>query len=125
MCTDGASACHYDRDVGLGGIPRGAGGIPVLAHPGALGIHRDDELEKLLLELKDAGLQGIEVYYPDHSPRQQTMYERLAMRNGLVMTGGTDFHGAAKPNVYLGIGKGDLRIPYRLVEELRRLQSAK
>jgi predicted metal-dependent phosphoesterase TrpH len=104
---------------------RGAGGIPVLAHPGALGIRRDDDLEKLLLELKDAGLQGIEVYYPDHSPRQQTMYERLAMRNGLVITGGTDFHGAAKPNVHLGIGKGDLRIPYRLVEELRRLQTAK
>jgi predicted metal-dependent phosphoesterase TrpH len=100
-----------------------AGGIPVLAHPGSLGIHREEELESLLLELKDVGLKGIEVYYSDYSFKQQTMYEHLAVRNGLVMTGGTDFHGAAKPNIHLGVGKGDLRIPYQLVEELRRIQA--
>jgi len=73
--------------------------------------------------LKGAGLKGMEVYYPEYGPERTTQYERLARRHGLVMTGGTDFHGEAKPRVHMGIGRGDLRIPYQLVEKLKEARA--
>ncbi len=96
-----------------------AGGVPVLSHPFTLDAKDERELEGILVDLKEAGLKGVEVYYPEHGPKRTARYERLARRHGLVMTGGTDFHGAAKPRVQMGIGRGDLRIPYRLVEKLK------
>jgi 3',5'-nucleoside bisphosphate phosphatase len=97
----------------------GAGGVPVLSHPFTLDAKDEEDLESILVHLKEAGLKGLEVYYPEHGPKRTAQYERLARRHGLVMTGGTDFHGAAKPRVQMGIGRGDLRIPYRLVEKLK------
>ncbi len=97
-----------------------AGGVPVLAHPFTLDANSEADLEAILLDLKQAGLRGVEVYSPGLGFLRAALYERLASRHGLLMTGGTDFHGAAKPNVHLGVGEGDLRIPYRLVEELKQ-----
>ena len=96
-----------------------AGGVPVLSHPFTLDVKDEGDLEGLLVDLKGAGLKGMEVYYPEHGPERTTQYERLARRHRLVMTGGTDFHGEAKPRVQMGIGRGDLRIPYQLVEKLK------
>jgi predicted metal-dependent phosphoesterase TrpH len=96
-----------------------AGGVPVLSHPFTLDVKDERDLEDLLVDLKGVGLKGMEVYYPEHGPERTTQYERLARRHGLVMTGGTDFHGEAKPRVQMGIGRGDLRIPYQLVEKLK------
>jgi len=101
-----------------------AGGVPILAHPGSLRIRKETEMETVLLELKAMGLKGLEVYYTEHSAKQQGMYERLAVRHELVMTGGTDFHGATKPDIHLGVGKGHLRVPYRVVEALKRAKEA-
>lgn len=97
-----------------------AGGVPVLAHPFTLDAKNEAELEGILLDLKQAGLKGVEAYYPDNGPGRTAQYERLARRHDLLVTGGTDFHGAAKPGVHLGIGRGGMRIPYRLVEELKK-----
>jgi predicted metal-dependent phosphoesterase TrpH len=96
-----------------------AGGVPVLAHPSSLGARREEKLDSILGDLKSAGLKGIEVYYPDHDPEQEATYKRLALRNDLVVTGGTDFHGSTKPHIHMGVGKGDLRIPYGLMEPLK------
>jgi len=96
-----------------------AGGVPVLAHPFTLDVQGEAELESTLLDLKRVGLKGIEVYYPEHGLKRTALYEALATRHGLLMTGGTDFHGPIKPGIHLGVGKGDLRIPYRLVEALK------
>jgi predicted metal-dependent phosphoesterase TrpH len=96
-----------------------AGGVPVLAHPSSLGAKREADLDRILADLKSAGLKGIEVYYPEHNPEQEATYRRLALRNGLVITGGTDFHGSIKPHIHMGIGKGDLRVPYELMEPLK------
>jgi predicted metal-dependent phosphoesterase TrpH len=63
-----------------------AGGVPVLAHPGRL---RDYEL---IDELVEAGLVGLEVFYPAHSPAQITLFRERARDLGLVMTAGSDFH---------------------------------
>ncbi len=95
-----------------------AGGIPVLAHPFLLQIKNDEVLEDLIITLSKIGLKGIEVYYPEHSPERIAHYAVLANRHGLLMTGGTDFHGSITPEIKMGSGKGNLFIPYELYEKL-------
>jgi hypothetical protein len=96
----------------------GAGGIPVLAHPYLLRLNNSDTLENLLRILKTMGLKGLEVYYPEHPPEQVAIYEKLSRRYDLLMTGGTDYHGAIKPEIEMGSGKGDFHVPYMLYETL-------
>ena len=98
---------------------RTAGGVAVLAHPYT--VERADPygFEGVVKELHALGLQGLEVYYPDHDPQRTAAYERLAHRYGLVATGGTDFHGRAKSGIHLGVGRGDLRVPYCVVEAIK------
>jgi len=95
-----------------------AGGIPVLAHPGLIEPTTDLPFENLIKTLTSTGLKGIEVYYPEHSPESVAEYSALADRHGLLMTGGTDFHGALKPDLKMGFGKGDFFVPYELYEKL-------
>ncbi|MCR6545928.1 PHP domain-containing protein [Dehalobacterium formicoaceticum] len=64
-----------------------AGGIPVLAHPGL------SKADHLIQSLCHAGLLGIEVYHPDHKLSDESRYLKLAQRYGLIITGGSDFHG--------------------------------
>ncbi len=71
------------------GVIRKAGGVPVLAHPGL--ANRDAMIPALV----EAGLLGIESYYPEHSTGQTHAYLELCARHGLVATGGSDFHGPA------------------------------
>ena len=95
-----------------------AGGIPVLAHP-LLYKLPPAELEALLKHLKAAGLKGLEVYYSSNTSFDEQICYSLANRFGLLMTGGTDFHGTNKPNLYLGTGRNhNLNIPETLLEPL-------
>jgi predicted metal-dependent phosphoesterase TrpH len=104
-------------------IIRAAGGVPVLAHPALLNIENDQKFDVLLQDLMKIGLAGIEVYYPGHSPRQIRQYTELAGKYGLLMTGGTDFHGTITPEIKMGSGKGSLFIPYMLYEKLLGAQA--
>jgi len=97
---------------------RGAGGIPVLAHPILLNMGVGKRFEALIISLKSLGLKGIEVYYPDHTPKLTSYFAELAKYQNLLMTGGTDFHGMLKPEIKMGSGNGDLAIPYTLYEKL-------
>jgi len=97
----------------------GAGGVPVLAHPFTLNARDETDMEEIVKDLRDSGLKGMEVYYPEHRPKRRAQYESLARRHGLLMTGGTDFHGTAKPGVRLGIGRGSLKVSYELVVKLK------
>ena len=99
-------------------IIREAGGIAVLAHPSLLKFKNEDGLDKLIGKLKKSGLRGVEVYYSGHSPAQTRLYAELARRHGLLMTGGSDFHGDIQPNIEMGSGLGELTIPYNLYEVL-------
>jgi hypothetical protein len=99
---------------------RDSGGIAVLAHPCLLDLPHEDALEDLIVILASAGLGGIEVYYPEHSVDQTERFKALAHRHRLKMTGGTDFHGALKPRIQMGVGAGDLHVPYSLYENLIR-----
>jgi len=95
---------------------RNAGGIASLAHP----IRVHGGVPELLPHLCDMGLNAIEAYHSDHSPRETELYLSLARHYDLLVTGGSDFHGTAKPGVRLGSGSnGNLRIPEDLLERLR------
>lgn len=90
-----------------------SGGIPVLAHPYV--IHNDD----IILRFIEFGLMGLEVYYPEHSQSMINFYLNLANKHNLLVTGGSDCHGSAKPEVRIG----SVKIPYDLVERLREAAS--
>jgi len=100
-----------------------AKGIAVLAHPNTLGLNGYSELEDLILQLLKEGLRGIEVFYPEHSPADIAQYKGLAERYGLVMTGGTDYHGIEKNGLEIGVGRGEMRLPYSMVEGLKAIRS--
>ena len=97
---------------------REAGGIPVLAHPVLLGTPGGRLDDTMIKSLKEMGLLGIEALYPEHSTAQREHYLNLAGRHGLLVTGGTDFHGEFKPQIQLGLGKGDLCVPIELFHTL-------
>ena len=115
----------FDRFIGEGGpayytkydqspyeaikLIKNAGGLAVMAHPM---LTQKDELIKSFVE---AGLDGLEVYYPNCSDATIEFYFNLAQKHQLLMTGGSDAHGAAK--VYTHVGK--TKIPYELVEKMK------
>jgi len=103
----------------------GAGGIPVLAHPGLLEYESDDQLDELIGQLKLMGIRGIEVFYSEHTAAQMHLFTELARRHALLMTGGTDFHGSIHPDIKMGSGKDNLFIPYELYEQLIQHKSTK
>lgn len=94
---------------------RAAGGIASLAHP----IRVKGDVPAMMPELADAGLNAIEAYHSDHTTEETEMYLALARQYGLLVTGGSDFHGEVKPGVRLGTVGGDLDIPADLVQRLR------
>jgi len=94
----------------------GAGGIASLAHP----VRLQEDVMALVPVLRSAGLSAIEAYHSDHSAAQTELYLRLATLHGLLITGGSDFHGAVKPEIALGTGRnGNLKVPNDLVARLR------
>lgn len=98
---------------------RTANGLPALAHPlqYKLGWKKT---EQLLASLKEAGLMGVEVYYSSHSQSDSLKLREIASRLGLVSTGGSDFHGANKPDIHLGSGYGGLRVSALLLEDIKK-----
>lgn len=100
-------------------LARESGAVPVLAHPHTLGIHRADEMSRLLSRLSAAGLVGLEAEYSLYRRHEREGYADLARRFGLVPSGGSDYHGHYKPGLHLGTGYGDLRVDPSVVESLR------
>lgn len=103
---------------------RDAGGVAVLAHPGILKISPGPQFERFLKALQAAGIQGMEVYYPDHSPEQTRYFEKTALALGLVSTGGTDFHGDLIPDLQMGTGRGNFTVAHELLSALRQPPTA-
>jgi hypothetical protein len=65
--------------------------------------------------LAESGFGGIETVYGRYSPRQRAELGHLARRFDLVATGGSDHHGAAKPDLRVGTGRGDLKVPDKVL----------
>lgn len=104
----------YDRLSAVDGIAmlRSCGAVPVWAHPY---LFQGGPVAEVLPELVKAGLMGLEVYHSDASPRGSGRLKALAEQYGLICTGGSDFHGTNKDNVYLNM----LKLPLSLLDELK------
>ncbi|MBI1751907.1 MAG: PHP domain-containing protein [Acidobacteria bacterium] len=100
---------------------REAGGVPVVAHPGrfAGGGFR---WEEAMAELQREGLEGLEGYYGEYRASEQKYFVNLAASLGMVVTGGSDYHGGNKPGLRLGRGRGGLQVPDGLLERLETQQ---
>jgi len=96
-----------------------AGGAAVLAHPYQLKLPTETEVEQMIGELAELGLDGVEALYSRHSVSQRARYSEIAASHGLVVTGGSDYHGTYKPDIDIVTGLGDLEVPYELLEHLR------
>lgn len=102
----------------------GLGALPVIAHP--MLIHAPDEwLEALVASLVPLGLAGIEAYHSEHDNRGVRKVLALADKYGLIVTGGSDFHGDAKPNIALAKGKGSLCVPETVLGALEKARRDK
>lgn len=97
---------------------REAGGIAVAAHLHLIKMP-DEQLKEYLKTLVPYGLDGVEGYYTDYTPDMNERYRAMAKELGLVISGGTDYHGANKPHITIGSGRGNLEIPYTVLEGLR------
>jgi predicted metal-dependent phosphoesterase TrpH len=95
-----------------------AKGLAVLAHPTWVKT-AEGTLTDLVRTLKADGLDGVEVHYSTHTPRQTRDYLALANQQNLLVTGGSDFHGLTKPDIEVGIGKGSLHVPGSLLEKMK------
>ena len=100
-----------------------AGAVPVVAHPIRLGVRDPEREDRVIAEMRDMGLRGIEAYHSDHRAPDIERYLALAKKYGLAVSGGSDFHGAVKPNVALGTGiNGNLNVPRVVLDKLRQVQ---
>lgn len=97
-----------------------AGGLAILAHPLLYHLSADN-LKKLVLDLKEHGLNGLEAIYSTYTAGEEREMKQLAESVGLAISGGSDFHGANKPSIHLATGKGKLLIPYSVLEKLKDL----
>lgn len=100
------------------------GATAILAHPFALRL-KYKEAEKVVRRLMDLGLDGMEVYYSEHSEADTKAYGEMADRLGLLKSGGSDFHGSNKPDIKLGVGRGNLDISNELLDRMKAARRAK
>ena len=87
----------------------------------SLGCGETDALRGFLQEAKPAGLDAIETMYPMFDSEQTALARRLAEEFSLLQSGGSDFHGDTKPDISLGIGRGNLFVPAAFVTPLQEV----
>ena len=103
----------------------GAGGLCVMAHPKYWRRHwktsgpEFDDAERELARLKEAGLDGVEARYQANRPEEDVEFTRIAKKLGLLCSAGSDFHGANKPTIPLGMDVEESFI-VPLLDALRR-----
>lgn len=122
---DGVAYVQYEKFSAEEGIAllRQCGAVPVWAHPC---LFRAGSVEEILPKLVQAGLMGVEVYHPSHSFEQRLHLEALCQQYGLLMTGGSDYHGSpadALRDDQMGMhhtGLNLLRLPYELLIPLKQ-----
>lgn len=96
-----------------------ANGLAVLAHPAC----SDPGLEKittLVAQLKDSGLAGLEAFYPTHSQKVCRLLQALAAKHGLLLSGGTDYHGDTHSVTPLGGNTKTIRVPIKLLHDIKQ-----
>ncbi|MGH9086914.1 MAG: PHP domain-containing protein [Acidimicrobiales bacterium] len=101
----------------IAALATASGGVPVLAHPFTLDLGPSG-LAAAAAELAAVGFAGIEAYYARYTRDQRAALRDLAQRHDLVATGGTDYHGAVKAGLSVGVGEGDLSVPDHVLDDL-------
>ena len=132
ICTNKTEA--FDKYLGIGSpfylakpkvtpahvlqLIRNAGGTAILAHPYSYKFSKS-EVEQLLDEiLIPLGLSGMECYYSTYDLGQTQELRSMALARNLLVSGGSDFHGVVKPDISIGIGRGNLCIPDTLLDNI-------
>lgn len=123
---DESAIAYVDRDEpsfaeGVRRINEG-GGISSLAHPARLGRTAEDE-DCIVATMAAMNVHAIEVWHTDHDRAVSERYLELSRKHDLLATGGSDFHGAVKPKVKLGVGPGHLAVPMSVLRQLRSARS--
>jgi len=104
-------------------IVRRLGGVAVLAHPTSITDERT-ALTRVLDELCALGLDGLEAYNNLATEQESAYLRAYAERNGLVWTGGSDYHGIEE-GIGIGTGRGSMAVPYSCVEALKRVRAGR
>ncbi len=89
-----------------------------LAHP-LLYHFGYKQIDELLDYLKPLGLKGIEAYHSSNNAYESDKLRSMALHHDLLISGGTDFHGVVKPNIKMGVGRGNMKIPYTILEKIK------
>lgn len=97
---------------------RNAGGFPVLAHPCQYKFGWN-ETEELIAYLQSLGLGGVECYHSSNNQYESGKLRVIADKHALAITGGSDFHGAAKPDIRVGVGRGGLRVSAEYLDVIK------
>ena len=115
---DGPAYVHYEKFSIVDGISllRNCGAVPVWAHPY---LFRGGAVEEVLKELVAAGLMGVEVYHPHHTPTQQKTLLGLCHQYGLLVTGGSDYHGPSNAKSTESSTLNQLHVPLELLNPLK------
>lgn len=79
------------------------------------------QIEELLVYLKSLGLTGLEAYHSSNNMYESDKLRSIALKHDLAISGGSDFHGVVKPNIALGVGRGGMKIPMRLLDEIKTI----
>lgn len=95
------------------------GAFVSLAHPFQYKLG-DRKTEQLISMMTVLGMKGLEVYHSSHNALEIQKLQAIAGRLGLLPTGGSDFHGANKPDISIGVGRGNLRISHLLLDAIKR-----
>jgi len=98
------------------------GGVPILAHPLLYNLSKEN-LENMVKEFKGIGMLGIEAMYSTHTPSDENALRLLAGKLDLIISGGSDFHGVNRPNVALGKGKGNLKVPMSILDTIKSMST--
>lgn len=101
-----------------------AGGLPVIAHPKFVDTDTPAKFEKLLRDLIECGLKGVEAYYPKHTKEEEKRYIFLASKYNLLVTGGSDYHGPDYRNYKLGFGTELEPIPQAILDGIEQWKKA-
>ncbi|MGF1458285.1 MAG: PHP domain-containing protein [Leptolyngbyaceae cyanobacterium] len=114
----GPAYVQYEKFAAVDGIRLllDCGAVPVWAHPY---LFRGGTVESVLPELLEAGLMGIEVYHPNHSPSDERKLEDLCDRYDLLITGGSDYHGPSEEKHKAGVSLNGLKVPLSLLPPLK------
>ena len=101
-----------------------AGGLAIIAHPISLAFNEFKEYGAYITGLIKNGMDGVEIYSSFHPPEFVEYLEKMAKEMKICVSGGSDFHGANKPEIALGYGIGNLDIPDRILVDLETINNS-